>query len=81
MTRPADLTEPFNDGCIDITAGVFGVLDEELRKVKKVITIPARANTDCKCRQTSKCNVNCPRAITGFQSGYKISYQRKGMRI
>lgn len=73
--------EKHDDGHIDINEGIFGVLDEKLKKIGTGIVILARNNTECRCRRTSKCSVECPWARSGIQSGHIISYQRKGIKI
>jgi len=71
-----------DNGHVDIDAGIFGALTEEvLRPVRKGIVLPVKNNTACKCRKTSKCSVNCPRAITVYQVGHHWSPQQKGKRM
>lgn len=64
-----------NNTHINPNTGVFGVLDERFRDMQH--PIPARA-TSCSCRRTRKCFVGCANALSGIQSGHKISIHKKG---
>ncbi len=71
-------------GHVDTKAGIFGVLEERFRgRIPLGRIVPAWNNTDCAHCRTGQCNVDCPRARTGFRisGGYKTSYQRKGLRM
>ena len=69
-------------GHIDTKVGIFGVLDERFRgRIPIGKVIPARENTNCAHRRGAQCNVDCLRARTGYQSGWKISWQQKGRRM
>lgn len=71
-----------DNGNIDIDAGIFGALTEEiLTPVLKGIILPAINNTACKYRRTRKCDVNCPKAVTVFQCGTHWSPQNRGKRM
>ena len=62
------------DGHVDITAGLFGVLEEKLVRVIIGNTIPAKSNASCKCRLTSMCNIECTHAVHCIISGGNVSY-------
>lgn len=70
-----------DNGHIDETFGMFGILEEKLTPVLKGIILPAKNNTACKCRNTKRCNVNCYKAVTVFQTGSHWSPQNKGKMI
>lgn len=69
------------EGHIDIDAGIFGVLEEKLTRIKTGEIIPARINTSCKCRLTSKCNIDCTNAVHCIVAGGKVSYRKIGKRM
>ena len=69
------------DGHIDITKGIFGILEEKLRRVKIETIIPAKANTSCKCRTTARCNIDCEHAVHCTISGGNISYRNPDKRM
>ncbi len=69
-------------GHVDIDAGIFGALtDEVLNFIKLGKILPVRNNTACKDRGTSNCSVNCPNAVTVYQVGHHWSPQQKGKRM
>jgi len=70
-----------DNGHIDIDTGIFGILNEKLRQVHKGIILPAFNNTQCSNRRTSKCDVNCHKAVTVYQVGSHWSPQQKGKRM
>ncbi len=70
-----------DNGHIDINAGIFGVLTEELKQVHKGIILPAINNTSCSHRRTKHCNVNCHKAVTVYQTGHHWSPLTKGRRM
>ncbi len=67
-----------NNGSIDETFGMFGVLDEAFTKVKTGNIVPAHNNTRCAYRRTKLCNMDCKSAVYGIQCGGKISFRNKG---
>ncbi len=69
------------EGHIDSSGGVFGVLDESFRRVRIEYIMPAKDNTSCKCRRTSRCNIDCKYSIYGIKSGFKISYRNTENRM
>ena len=70
-----------SNGQIDEHSGIFGVLDENFRKVKTGNIVPAFNNTRCACRKTKFCSVECKSAVTGFMVGGKISFRNIGKRM
>jgi hypothetical protein len=70
-----------NDGHVDSSSGIFGVLEEKIRRVKTGNIIPAKDNTSCKCRRTARCNSDCQHSVYGIKSGFKISYRQEGKRL
>ncbi len=69
----------YSTGHICPTDGIFGVLTERFKFLRKH-PIPARTNTDCSCRGTKKCNINCTEAIHTVV-GTKYSLMNKGASI
>lgn len=69
------------DGHIDPSQGIFGVLDEKLNRVKSGEIIPARINTSCKCRNTSRCSIDCVNAVHCVIVLGKVSYRNPGKRM
>ncbi len=68
-------------GHINPTAGVFGVLEERFRNLRRNTPIPARNNSDCAHRRTGQCNSDCRGSVYGIMSNGKISYRNKGSRL
>jgi hypothetical protein len=71
----------FSSGCINENAGIFGVLDEKLPRLKTGSIIPAIDNTACHCRRTARCNIDCNHAIHTTVAGGKVSYRRINMKM
>jgi hypothetical protein len=69
----------YTTGHINQHAGIFGVLIERFRPMKKSPII-AHTNTECKCRKTSRCSTDCPSSVYGI-SGSKLSFRNRGARI
>lgn len=69
------------DGHIDINGGLFGVLEEKLRRVVTGSIIPAKANASCKCRLTSVCNIDCVHAVHCIISGGNVSYRNLNAKM
>lgn len=67
-------------GHINPAAGIFGILEEKFRKIKRN-PIPARSNTSCACRRTSKCKQDCIHAVYGIRAGFKISWRIPGLTL
>lgn len=68
-----------DNGHIDETFGIFGVLEEAFTPVLRGIILPAKNNTECRMtRGTKICDVNCYKAVTVYQVGSKWSPQNKG---
>ncbi len=68
-------------GHVDPRAGIFGVLEERFRNLRRSKPIPANANTECSHRRTPQCNINCNCSIYGLMSSGKISYHNPGKQI
>ena len=62
-------------------AGIFGVLEERLKKLERVEPIPARESVACPHRRTAQCNQDCPKAVYGIMSTGKISWQNIGATL
>lgn len=70
-----------DNGHIDETAGIFGVLVEKFRQLKSGNIIPVCNNTQCAGRATKQCNVNCENAVSGWLVGGKISWRKYWKRM
>ncbi len=68
-------------GHVDPRAGIFGILDERFRNLRRSKPIPASANTQCSHRRTPQCNQDCRCAVYGIMVGHRISYQNKGTSL
>lgn len=70
-------------GHVDIDAGIFGALtDEVLRLIKVGKALPVRNNTACEHRgKGKKCSIECPNAVTVYQVGGHWSPQQCGKRM
>lgn len=68
------------NGHVDFKAGIFGILEERVRKLLRSEPIPARENTDCPHRRGAQCNQDCPKAVYGILSG-KLSWRKEGAYI
>jgi len=68
-------------GHVDPNAGIFGVLEERFRNLRRLTPIPANANTECSRRRTPQCNQECQCAVYGIMAGHRISYHNKGASL
>ena len=70
-----------SEGHINSDAGIFGILNERIKKLRTGAVIPAKDNTSCRCRRTPRCSIDCKNSIYGIRSGHRISYRNKDVRI